>query len=137
MAQAIIYSALKHRKKNKLKKSGVFIVKLGELRQIDRKCFDFALREIARLKKLDAEIKIKTEKAVLKCLVCGHKWKFSVAVKKINKDEAEFIHFIPELAHIYFRCPKCQSPDFKIIKGRGIEMSFVKRNEEIRRSTID
>ncbi len=38
----------------------------------------------------------------------------------------ESIHFIPEVAHTYIKCPKCGSPDFEIIKGRGIWLEKIK-----------
>ena len=28
--------------------------------------------------------------------------------------------FLPEMAHTYLKCPKCKSPDFDIIAGRGV-----------------
>ncbi|MHA1829109.1 MAG: hydrogenase nickel incorporation protein HypA, partial [Candidatus Heimdallarchaeaceae archaeon] len=113
-------------KKNKLKRISEMRIKLGELQQIDREVFEFALKEIAQLKKIKINMKIKIEKTVLKCRVCGHKWKFSSATKKLDKDKTEFIHFVPDVAHVYLRCPKCKSPDFKIIKGRGVWVESIK-----------
>ena len=43
----------------------------------------------------------------LKCKRCGHRW-----IRR--KDE------LPET------CPKCRSPDFKIIEGRGIWLEKIK-----------
>lgn len=120
LAQAVIYTAIEYQKKNKLKKISELRIKLGELQQIDREIFEFALKEIAQLKKIKLNIKIEIEKAILKCRVCGHKWKFGNAAKKIDENEAEFIHFVPDVAHVYLRCPKCKSPDFEIIRGRGV-----------------
>ncbi len=126
LAQAIIYTAIEYQKKNKLKRISEMRIKLGELQQIDREVFEFTLKDIAQLKKIKANIKIKIEKAVLKCRVCGHKWKFSNATKKLDEDKTEFIHFVPDVAHVYLRCPKCKSPDFEIIRGRGVWVESIK-----------
>ena len=126
LAQAVVYSAIKYKKKNKLKKISEINLKIGELQQIDRDIFKFSLKQIGRLKKITGKIKIKTEKAILKCRICQHQWSFSKILKKLNKNEAEYIHFIPEIAHTYLRCPKCKSPDFKIIKGRGVWIDSIK-----------
>ena len=75
---------------------------------------------------MGTRIRIETEKAVLKCRVCGYQWNFSDSTKRLNEDKAELIHFIPEVAHVYLRCPKCKSPDFEITKGRGVWISSIK-----------
>ena len=46
--------------------------------------------------------------------------------KKLNEDESEAIHFIPEVAFVHTRCPKCGSPDFEIQKGRGVSITQIK-----------
>jgi hydrogenase nickel incorporation protein HypA/HybF len=46
--------------------------------------------------------------------------------RKIKDDEAEAIHFIPEVAFVHARCPKCGSPDFEILKGRGVSIASIK-----------
>ena len=46
--------------------------------------------------------------------------------KKINEDESESIHFIPEAAFVHTRCPKCGSPDFEITAGRGVSITQIK-----------
>jgi len=63
-------------------------------------------------------------KAELKCRVCNHKWKFST--ENMDHDVSEFIHFIPEIAHTYLKCPKCGSPDFEILTGRGVWLDSIK-----------
>ena len=127
LAQAVIYTVIKHKKKEKLKQITEIEIKMGELQQIDREIFKCALGEIAQLKKIsEAKIKTKTEKAILKCRVCEYKWDYSDSIKELNKDKAELIHFIPEVAHVYLRCPQCKSPDFEFIKGRGVWINSIK-----------
>lgn len=123
LADAVITTALKVAKSEGLKEISEIKIKIGELQTIDTEIFNFALKEVMQpQKKLleNAKIKIEPEKAVLKCKVCKHKWLFKDAVKNLNEDETESLHFIPETAHVYLRCPKCNSPDFEIIQGRGI-----------------
>jgi len=43
-----------------------------------------------------------------------------------NEDESEAIHFIPEVAFVHARCPKCGSPDFEIMTGRGVSITLIK-----------
>ena len=91
--------------------------------------FKFALKEIAELEKMTGiKIKIETEKGILKCRVCGYRWNYSDSIEELKGDEekAEFIHFVPEVAHVYLRCPHCKSPDFEITKGRGVGISSIK-----------
>ena len=68
---------------------------------------------------------IKTEKSVLKCKNCENIWKFADFKEKLNKDESETIHFIPEITFVHTRCPKCGSPDFEIKTGRGVSITSI------------
>lgn len=46
-------------------------------------------------------------------------------IKKLDKDKAEAVHFVPEVAHTYIKCQKCGSPDFKIASGRGVWLDSI------------
>ena len=35
------------------------------------------------------------------------------------------IHFVPELAHAYLRCPDCSSADFEVLGGRGVSIDAI------------
>ncbi len=123
LADGVVSTALKTAEKEGLKKIGKITIKMGELQQIDIEIFKFALKEIMQPQNTllkDTEIEIKTEKAFLRCRNCGHEWAFGDAMKKLDEDEAESIHFMPEIAHVYIRCPRCKSPDFEVVKGRGV-----------------
>ena len=127
LAQSVIYSVIEYQKKNNLKEITEFTIKMGELQQIDKEILEFALREIAQFKKMTKiKMNIEIEKAVLKCRVCGHEWNLNDPVGKLNKYQLESIHFIPDIAHVYLRCPKCKSPDFEIVKGRGVLIDSIK-----------
>jgi len=68
----------------------------------------------------DVTFKLEIEPAGFKCMNCSHEWLFSDVKKNLDDDETESIHFIPETAHVFLKCPNCKSPDFEIVKGRGI-----------------
>lgn len=123
LAEAVISSAVKFSKGKQIKPMEITVV-LGELQQIDQEVFDFALKEIMNTMGLDLKINFKKEKALLKCKSCGEEWGFDS--RSLSEQERECIHFIPETAHDYVKCPKCGSPDFSIIRGRGVWLLSVK-----------
>ena len=128
LADAVITTAVEESKKAKLKKVKRINIKLGELQQIEIAIFKFALKEIMNSQSpviKSASIKIEKEPAVLKCNICAHNWDFRSAIKQLNEDKVESIHFIPEVAHVYIRCPKCNSPDFEILEGRGVSITSI------------
>jgi len=124
LAEAVFSAVLKIAKEKGLEKVTEINIKIGELQQIDRQIFDFALDQHRSSAFRDTRLRIKTEKAELKCKVCEHHWVFKE--DNIKEDVAEAIHFVPEMAHTYIRCPKCHSPDFQIITGRGVWLASVK-----------
>lgn len=128
LAEAVISTALKVAKKDRLREITKIKIKMGELQQIDLEIFEFALKEIIQPQSAimrKAKIELESERAILKCRVCERQWAFSDAIKKLSEEESEFIHFIPDIAHVYIRCPKCKSPDFEIVKGRGVWIDFI------------
>jgi len=123
LAEAVISSVLKAAEEEGLGEITKIEIKIGELQQMEIDVFEFALREISQPQRpimRKAEIELETEKAVLKCRACGHEWLFSEAKKGLSEEQSESIHFIPEVAHVYIRCPECESPDFEFVKGRGV-----------------
>lgn len=124
LAEAVIAAALQIAEKEGLKRVTEVKIKIGEMQHIERDVFDFALSQIKPAKFKKARFAFIAEKADLKCRVCGHEWPFSK--NRLDKDSAEAIHFVPEVAHTYIKCPKCGSPDFEIIKGRGVWLESIK-----------
>jgi len=129
LAESILTAAVEESKKEKMKKITEITMALGELQQIEKNIFKFALDEIIKeqggiLK--NVKIIIKTEKSKLKCKNCENTWKFSDIKKKLDDDESESIHFIPETAFVHTRCPKCGSLDFEITIGRGVSITRIK-----------
>ena len=128
LAESILTAVLEAAEKQKLKKITEIKIAIGELQQIEQDIFKFALEEIIKNeeKLKDVKIKIETEESTLKCKNCENTWTFSDMKKKLNKDESEAIHFVPEVAFVHTRCPKCKSPDFEITTGRGVSITQIK-----------
>ena len=128
LAESILVAALEAAEKEKLKTITEIKIAIGELQQIEQEIFEFALEEIIKMyedKLGKAKISIETIKSTLQCKSCEHSWKFSDVKKKLSEDEGEAIHFIPEVAFVHMRCPKCSSPDFEIKTGRGVSITAI------------
>ncbi len=129
LAESILAASVEAANKEKLKKITNITVQLGELQQINKEIFQKALDDLIDIHKnkllKGTKIDINTEETELKCKNCGNIWKFSDIKKKLNPDESEAIHFIPEVAFVHSRCPKCNSPDFEILKGRGVSITKI------------
>lgn len=124
LAEAIITSARQIAEKEKLKEVSEVTIKVGELQQVEPKILRFALSQMKTDLFKHAKFRILKAKSTLKCRVCGTAWKFNT--KKIDLATAEAIHFVPEVAHTYIKCPKCGSPDFEIVSGRGVWLEDLK-----------
>ena len=129
LAESILTAAIDAAEKEKLKKITEIKISIGELQQIEQDIFEFALDEIIKAqggKLKDVKIIIETEKSNLKCKSCENNWPFNDMKKNLNEDESEAIHFLPEVAFVHTRCPKCGSPDFEITTGRGVTITSIK-----------
>jgi len=124
LAEAVVSTTLKTAEEKGLKEIIELKIKIGELQQIDQEILEFALSQLRSPMLRNAKFSFETVKAELKCRVCDHKWKFST--KNMDEDVSEFIHFVPEIAHTYVKCPKCGSPDFEILTGRGVWLDSIK-----------
>ena len=129
LAESILATAVNAADKEKIKRIKEIVIGLGELQQVEQDIFEFALGELIKdqgEKLRDVKIKIKSEKSNFICNNCQNHWTFDDLKKGINDDESEAIHFIPEVALVHSRCPKCGSPDFEITKGRGVSILSIK-----------
>jgi hydrogenase nickel incorporation protein HypA/HybF len=127
LADAVVSTAISVAKKENLKEITKIVVKVGELQQINVDTFEFLVKEVIGNDPLisKAELDIRTEKGLLKCNVCANEWAFQDVAGKLGEEYSEAIHFVPEMAHIYARCPKCGSPDFEISQGRGVYIETI------------
>jgi hydrogenase nickel incorporation protein HypA/HybF len=124
LAEAVISTASQIAEKEGIKEVTEVKIKVGELQQIELDILDFALSQLKTSKFKKTNFNIETLKAELQCRVCGYQWIFSR--ENLDENTAEAIHFVPEIAHTYIKCPKCGSPDFEILQGRGIWLESIK-----------
>jgi len=98
-------------------------VLIGELQAIDHEIFTFALETILADKHYPPGVfRLETEKASFRCESCGKEWDLHGA-PDLSAEQREAIHFLPESAHAFLRCPACGSPDYRLQKGRGVSIS--------------
>jgi hydrogenase nickel incorporation protein HypA/HybF len=124
LAEAILTSAKQIAEQEKLKEVTEVTIRVGELQQVEPQILRFALSQMKNETFENANFRILKAKSRLKCRVCGTTWQFNI--KKLDKTTAEAIHFVPEVAHTYIKCPKCGSPDFEIVSGRGVWLENMK-----------
>lgn len=124
LAEAVITAATQIAEKEGLKEVTEIKIRVGELQQIELDILEFALSQIKPAQFRNAKFKITIDEAKLRCRVCGNQWTFSK--EKLDDTSAEAIHFVPEIAHTYIKCPKCGSPDFEILQGRGVWLESIK-----------
>jgi hydrogenase nickel incorporation protein HypA/HybF len=124
LAEAVIRATQQIAEKEKLREINEVEIKIGELQQVEREIFRFALSQLKPANFRSTRFRLSKAKTKLKCRVCEHTWLFRRS--KLDEDTAEAIHFVPEVAHSYIKCPKCGSPDFEISKGRGVWLENIK-----------
>ena len=128
LAESIVSYILEKANEVNIKKISEVEIKIGELRQIDIEILSIALKTLSENTILEkANFKISIEEAFLKCRACGYEWSYKEAKKKIEEKDIEAIHFIPEIIHSFIRCPKCNSIDFEIIKGKDVWIEKIKQ----------
>lgn len=127
LAEAVISTILNVAKEKGAKKIIKAEIKIGALQQIEVDVLTFAFRELVKNTPLEkTEIKLKPEEVYFKCRVCGVRWNFSNATNALGREKSEAIHFVPDLVHAFIRCPRCGSPDFEVVGGRGIWVEYIK-----------
>ena len=124
LAEAVIETASRIAKKEGLDSITEINIRLGELQQVDIEIFKFALSQLKPQELEKAQFNIRKAEAKLRCRVCGHEWAFSAA--DLDEEAREAIHFVPEVSHAFMKCPRCGSPDFDVISGRGVWIESIK-----------
>jgi hydrogenase nickel incorporation protein HypA/HybF len=100
-------------------------LRIGELQKIDREAFGIGLRMGLEGRPYGPEVfQLLTEPACFRCRACGREWRLADR-PELGPEEREAIHFLPESAHVYMRCPGCGSPDFELSAGRGVTIESV------------
>ncbi len=130
LAEAVVATAKKAAQEKQLRRITEITVRLGELQQIEREIFEFALGQILSQEGSivrGAKAVLEIERARFRCRACRFEWAFEP--EHLSAEIAEAIHFIPEIAHTYVRCPHCHSPDFEVTQGRGVWLASLKGEE--------
>jgi len=118
LAEAILETATQIAQKECLKEVTELTIRIGELQDVEKTILKFALEQIKSDLYKNAKFRLLKAKTSLKCRVCGTSWQFKKGT--LDTSTAEAIHFVPEAAHTFIKCPKCGSPDFEIASGRGV-----------------
>lgn len=127
LAEAVISAILTVAKEKGAKEITEAEIKIGDLQQIEADVLSFAFQELVKDTPLEkTKIKLKPENAYFKCRVCGLRWNFSDAMGGLEGERSEAIHFIPDLVHAFIHCPRCGSPDFEVMGGRGVWIEYIK-----------
>jgi len=125
LAEAVLASTRQIAEQEHLTSVSEVTVRVGELQDVDRPILRFALKQLSEDGFFNrTKFRILKAKSKLKCRVCSTTWNYTA--KNLDKSFAEAIHFIPEVAHTYIKCPKCGSPDFEIASGRGVWLEDIK-----------
>ncbi len=121
VAEGVVDTLLELGKKERAKRIVRVKLRVGELRQIERDLFEFALRELAKGTIAEGMgVEVEVERSVMCCRVCGFKWSFDEVKEKLGEEENEAIHFLPDILPVYVKCPGCGSVDFEVSEGRGV-----------------
>lgn len=133
LAEAVVDAAVQTAEKEGLIRIDKVVVRVGALQRIEPETFRFALNEIVRRNTPGLEnttFELSVESARMKCRVCGAEFLHGDASGGLDEDQGEAIHFVPELSHAFLRCPRCQSPDFEILSGRGVTLASIEGEVE-------
>jgi hydrogenase nickel incorporation protein HypA/HybF len=131
LADAVVKAALSAADDAGIVRLERIVVKVGELQQIEKDLFEFSLTNVmpARDPRLaDVTFDVQDEPVLFKCRNCEEEYGRSDT--EIGDEPEEAIHFIPELAHAFARCPRCNSPDFEIVQGRGITLARIEGSDD-------
>ncbi len=125
-AEGIVKSVLDESKNNGFQRLNRVVIVMGELQGIDREIVSFALENLKKGTILEnTKFEFEVEEVEFKCRNCKHTWKLDDTEEAEDEMIRESIHFLPETAHTFLKCPECGSKDFDIIKGRGVYISRI------------
>lgn len=125
LAESVVMAALAEAERQGLTRIERIEVRVGQLQQISEDVFRFAVHKVipAALAGLrDVEVRVAVEPAAFRCRACERPFALDEVAAALGSRQAEAVHFIPELAHAFLRCPDCGSPDFDVVAGRGVRL---------------
>ncbi len=125
LAEAVVSTVERLYEENGRKTVLAVNVLIGELQRIEMEVFSVGLKNILAGRPFSPDVfHFEIEKATFRCNVCRKDWLLEQHTD-LGEEEREAIHFLPEAAHVYMRCPFCGSPDFGLEKGRGVSIKSV------------
>jgi hydrogenase nickel incorporation protein HypA/HybF len=125
LAEAVVATVEKIRREHGGRPVLAVRVRFGELQAVEMEAFREGLRAaLSGLPYGMETFSFVREPASFACRACGRQWPLAGA-PGIGEEEREAIHFLPESAHVYLRCPSCGSPDFEVASGRGVSIESV------------
>lgn len=128
LADAVMKAACRAARDAGMSRITSVTVRVGELQRIETALFEFSLSEVlpAGDPLLEgARFVVEAEPVRFHCRVCDLEFGREDLEGESAEDALEAMHFIPELCHAFLRCPRCSSPDFAVVAGRGVTISSV------------
>ena len=129
LAESIVKSVLRYAEDAEFDRVRRVRVEIGEMQQITIETLSRLVNEVlAESAPIlhGATFDFEIVPAAMRCRACGAEWPLADALDRLEEEEREAIHFVPELARSYLRCPACGSPDFETIAGRGVVIGSIK-----------
>ncbi len=128
LAEAVIEYLKERRSKEGWKRVRRLVIGLGELQNVEREVFEFALNSLLEENGLPVdEVGFTVVKASFRCRRCGASW--SLSNLDLSDDIREAIHFLPEAVYAFVACPRCGSRDYEIVEGRGLTIEELEVDE--------
>lgn len=124
LAEGIIQTADKFAEDQGMEEVTEVKIMVGELQQVEHDIIGFALDQLRTKRLSHTEFVFESVPARFKCRKCGHEWQLET--EKMDKETGEAIHFVPEMAHVYIKCPACGSTDFEVTQGRGVWLATMR-----------
>jgi Zn finger protein HypA/HybF involved in hydrogenase expression len=103
LAEAVVATAKRAAHEQHLPKVTAITVKLGELQQIEREIFTFALEQILSQEDVllrHAKVILETERAKFRCRVCNFEWAFEEERSQLRGRRSDSLH-PGDRAHVY------------------------------------
>ncbi|MCA8968136.1 MAG: hydrogenase maturation nickel metallochaperone HypA [Planctomycetes bacterium] len=127
LADAVIAAVRETARSQRMSRVLQVEVRIGQLQSIRPATFENALTAVRPASDAlvsSTEFSVVTVPVRLRCRPCNREYAPDLDTEA-DEHATEAIHFVPELAHAYLRCPHCDSPDFDIVDGRGVTLGRI------------
>lgn len=128
LAEGVVETARRVASERGLRSITSIRVRMGALQQIDDDIFREAIAKFQSESDevRNAEVIFEQEPIRAECRRCETSWEVAGdELEALGEEASEAIHFVPELARAYLRCPECGSADFAVERGRGVWIESV------------